>query len=92
VEASVKAIRERFLADRAKEALGLYNEMAATDQSDWLYKFKQSPSAKGLNLSRGLATAVARSAFSMWFAEQQWPEPTDSDLLAFAAVTSMQKT
>lgn len=91
VEASVNAIRERYLADRAKDALGMYNEMAATDQSDWLYKFKQSPSAKGLNLSRGLATAVARSAFSMWFAGQQWPEPTDSDLLAFAAVSSMQK-
>jgi hypothetical protein len=92
VEASINAIRDRFLADRARDALGLYNEMAATDQSDWLFRFKESPAAKGLNLSRGLSTASARSAFSIWFAGQQWAEPTDTDLLAFAAVTSMQKT
>ena len=68
----------------------MYNELASGDQSDWLFRFKQSPAAKGLNLSRGLATASARAAFSMWFAEQQWPEPTDTDLLAFAAVNSMR--
>ena len=91
VEASINAIRERFLADRAKDALGMYNELPATDQSDWLFRFKESAAARGLNLSRGLSTASARSAFSMWFAEQQWSEPTDTDLLAFAAVSSMQK-
>jgi len=92
VEASINAIRERFLAERAKDALGMYNELASSDQSDWLFRFKQSPAAKGLNLSRGLATASARSAFSMWFAEQQWPDPTDTDLLAFAAVNSMRQS
>jgi hypothetical protein len=92
VEASIEAIKERYLVERAKDALGLYNELSEDEQSAWLVKFKQSKEAKGMNLARGLSTASARTAFSMWFAREQWPqEPTDSDLLAFAAVNSMQR-
>jgi hypothetical protein len=90
VEASIEAIKESYLVERAKEALGLFHELESAVQDEWLSQFKQSPKAKGINLARGLATASARTAFSMWFAQQQWPEPTDSDLLAFAAVSSVQ--
>jgi hypothetical protein len=86
VEASVDAIKERYFVERAKDAMRLFHELEPAEQDDWLAQFKASGSAKGVNLSRGLATASARTAFSMWFAQQQWPEPTDSDLLRFAAV------
>ncbi len=92
VEESIGTIRERYFVERAKDALAMFNELGKDEQDDWLNKFRQSTSAKGLNLSRGLVSASARSAFSMWFAAQQWPgEPTDSDLLAFTAVYSMQQ-
>jgi hypothetical protein len=90
VEASIGAIKESYLVERAKEALGLFHELESAEQDEWLSKFKQSSKAKGVNLARGLATASARTAFSMWYAQQQWPEPTDSDLLAFAAVNRAQ--
>lgn len=90
VEASVSAIRERYFVERAKDAYAMFNELADEEQDDWLGKFRQSPDAKGINLARGLAGAVARSAFSMWFAAQQWPaDPTDGELLAFAAVRTV---
>jgi hypothetical protein len=69
----------------------LYGELQEREQEDWVARFRESDAAKGLNLARGLASATARNAFSHWFATQQWPEPTDSDLLAFAAVSSMQQ-
>ena len=92
VEASIDAIRERYFVERAKDALAMFNELGKEEQDEWLAGFKDSSKAKGINLSRGLSTASARTAFSIWFAEQQWPgEPTDSDLLAFAAVHSVQQ-
>lgn len=91
VEASINAIRDRYIAERAKDAMQLYSELEERVQEDWVARFRESDAAKGLNLARGLASATARSAFSHWFATQQWPEPTDSDLLAFAAVSSMQQ-
>jgi hypothetical protein len=90
VEASINAIRERYFVERAKEALGMYGEFDSNEQAEWLERFKNSAEAKGMNLTRGLSTPSARAAFSMWFAQQQWPEPTDTDLLAFAAVNTMQ--
>jgi hypothetical protein len=90
VEASINAIRERYIVERAKDALNLYGELQEQEQEEWLSRFRESESGKGLNMARGLASATARNAFSHWFAEQQWPEPMDSDLLAFAAVSSMQ--
>lgn len=85
VEASIEAIRERYFTHRAKDALAMFYEMDATDQEEWMSRFKQSSGAKGINLARGLATTIARTAFSFWFASEQWPEPTDTDLLRFAA-------
>lgn len=92
VEESIGAVRERYFVERAKDALAMFNELAKDEQDAWIDQFRESGSAKGFNLARGLASASARTAFSMWFAEQQWPgEPTDSDLLAFAAVSSVQQ-
>jgi hypothetical protein len=88
VDASIQAIRERYFVERAKDAFGLFNEMPKHEQDEWLLKFKSSSSAKGINLARGISTNVARTAFSMWFAQEQWPEPTDLDLLRFAAAQS----
>ncbi|MEN3366616.1 MAG: hypothetical protein V7606_3890 [Burkholderiales bacterium] len=86
VEASVEVIRERYFVARAKDALSMYQELDPDVRDEWLIRFRESDSAKGINLARGLGTASARTAFSMWFAGQQWPDPTDSDLLRFAAV------
>lgn len=85
VEASIEVIRERYFVQRAKDALGMFLELDSEAQAEWLERFKGSRSAKGINMARGLSTTSARTAFSFWFAEQQWPEPTDSDLLRFAA-------
>ena len=86
VEASIDAIRERYFVERAKDALAMYNELSAPEQDEWLQEFKRSDEARGIGLSRGLTTTLARTAFSTWFAKRQWPDPTDSDLLRFAAV------
>ncbi|MDB5772827.1 MAG: hypothetical protein JWM42_3201 [Burkholderia sp.] len=93
VEASIEAIKERYLVARAKDALRLYYELEPAEQADWLAQFKTSGSARGINLARGLSTESAKTAFSLWFALAQWPnEPTDSDLLRFAARTTLQAT
>jgi uncharacterized protein YoaH (UPF0181 family) len=89
VEASVEAIKERYFVARAKDALSMYQELDPDERNEWFDRFRESDSAKGINLARGLGTASARTAFSMWFAQQQWPDPTDSDLLRFAAVGAM---
>jgi hypothetical protein len=90
VEASIEAIRERYLVARAKDAYDMFNELDLEEQESWLARFKESSGAKGIKLTRGISTASAKTAFSMWFAQEHWPEPTDSDLLAFAAVNSVQ--
>lgn len=90
VEASVAAIKERYFVERAKDALRMFRELDETEQSDWLSQFKQSGEARGINLGRGLSTPSVRTAFSIWFAQQQWPEPTDLDLLRFASANVIQ--
>jgi hypothetical protein len=92
VAASISAIRERYLVERAKNAFAMFNEMTEEEQGAWLAKFRESAAAKGINLARGLASASARTAFSMWLASEHWTEPTDSDLLAFAAVHTIAET
>ncbi|NEX63001.1 replication initiation protein [Noviherbaspirillum galbum] len=89
-DASIEAIRERYFVERAKEAMGLYRELDAEAQAEWLDQFKASDGAKGLNLARGLSSTPVRTAFAMWFAQQQWQEPTDLDLLRFAAEAVIQ--
>ena len=91
VAASIEAIRERYLVARAKDAYGMFKELGSEEQDEWLERFRESGEAKGISLGRGLSTTSARTAFSMWFAQQQWPDPTDSDLLAFAAMETAQK-
>lgn len=86
VEASISAIRERYFVERAKDAYAMYGEMSDEEQASWLARFRESGAAKGINVAKGLATNTARTAFSMWLAAEHWPDPTDSDLLAFAAV------
>lgn len=86
VEASISAIRERYLVERAKEAFSFFKELSDEEQGEWLARFKQSGAAKGISLAKGLATNTARTAFSMWLAAEQWADPTDGELLAFAAV------
>jgi hypothetical protein len=88
-DASVEAIRERYLVERAKDAMGLYRELGEPEQQEWLQQFKESDHARGLKLDRGLSTASVRTAFSMWFAQRQWPDPTDLDLLKFAATSGV---
>jgi hypothetical protein len=90
VDASIEAIKERYFVERAKDALELYRELDPEEQQQWLDNFRESSHAKGLNLARGLATTSVRTAFSLWFAHQQWPDPTDSDLLRFAATRVVQ--
>jgi hypothetical protein len=90
VDASIEAIRERYFVERALEAFSLYQEMDSDEQKRWLENFRASDSSKGINLARGLATNLSRTAFSHWFAKQQWPDPTDSDLLRFAAMRVIQ--
>ncbi|KIF81702.1 replication initiation protein [Noviherbaspirillum autotrophicum] len=85
VKASIGRVRDQYLAARAQDALGLYQELGEDEQAAWLERFKDSDAAKGINVARGLTAPTARNAFSYWFAAQQWSDPTDSDLLAFAA-------
>jgi hypothetical protein len=90
VAESIEAIKASYVAERAKEAFSMYQELDPAEQGEWLARFKESGAAKAINLSRGLTSIMAKTAFSMWFAEQQWPEPTESDLLAFAAVNAAE--
>ena len=85
VDAGIEKLREQYLAARAKEAYAMYKELDEIDQKEKLDAFKNSEAAKGISFSRGLAATATKTAFSMWLAAQTWGDPTDSDLLRFAA-------
>lgn len=84
-DSSIRLIREKYLASRAKEALALFKEMDSDEQEDLIEQFKASDNAKGLKITKALSTTPVRSAFSHWYAHKLWQEPTDLDLLRFAA-------
>lgn len=78
-------LQERYLSARAKQAYELYLEMSDEEQQVWLGNFKQSGKASRISGSGGnLASALFRNEFTRWFAEQQWKEPTPTDLIRFA--------
>lgn len=86
VDANIEKIRAKYIAARAADAYAMYKELSDADRQALMAEFKQSDAAKGVNFARGLASASARSAFSVWYAAKVWPdEPTDLDLLRFAA-------
>lgn len=88
IDEKLSLIREKYLAARAKEAYGLYREIEEGERDVLLAEFKASDAARGVSFARGLASTAARTAFSMWYAAKIWPaEPTDSDLLRFAAAS-----
>ncbi len=85
VDDPIAKIRNQYLAERAKHAYDMYKEMDDVVRKEKLDEFKESPDAKGINFSRGLAATPARMAFSMWLAAQTWGEPSEMDLLRYAA-------
>jgi hypothetical protein len=86
-----ETIRERYLRDRAKDAMAMFNEFDDEQKAELLLKFKATGKPKALNMSKGLASALVRSAFSTWLAEQTWPAPTDADLLEYAGKIGLSK-
>lgn len=84
-EDPIEKIRSRYLAERAKHAYDMYKEMDEGERKTKFDEFKESTDAKGVNFSRGLASMPARTAFSLWLAVHTWGEPTEMDLLRYAA-------
>lgn len=84
VAAPAESILDRYLRDRAKDALEMFHEFDETKQDEVMRKFKASGKARSINLSKGLASGAVRSAFSLWLAADTWPEPTSNDLLQYA--------
>lgn len=84
-DAQITKIRERYMAERAKHAYEAFKEQDEGERALLVDQFANSPEATGMNLSRGMTNASTRHAFSYWYATQLWPEPTETDLLRFAA-------
>ncbi|TFW01513.1 RepB family plasmid replication initiator protein [Oxalobacteraceae bacterium OM1] len=87
-EDPIDQLRSKYLVHRAKDALRLYAELDPAEQARVFGDFKSSSDAKGLKITNfGLATPSVRTAFSMWYAKQNWGDPSTDELLRYAVGT-----
>lgn len=77
------SIMERFLAARAKDALGLYKEMDAPDRDQVFDRFMANGGNPAFRKDRGLEKGVTRTELSFWYAAQLWGQPTVEDISRF---------
>jgi hypothetical protein len=79
-------LRERFAAQRTREAAEYFNEIDASERDQLLLEFEpEAPRVVATSLRRScLQSKVAQSSFFSWLATRLWGEPSDKDLLAFA--------
>lgn len=82
--APTESIRDRYMRDRAKGALDMFNEMQEEQKAELLLQFKASKASKGISMAKGLASTVVRHAFGAWLADQTWGTPSADDLLRYA--------
>lgn len=92
-EDKAAAARDKVLQDyydeRAKEAEGLFRELAESEQEKFTASFREEVVAKNKALAAaykkgGLKSALVKKSFYRWFGDQTWGHPTDTDLLNFA--------
>ncbi len=92
-EDKAAAARNKVLQDyydeRAKEAEGLFRELAESEQEKFTASFREEVVAKNNALAAaykkgGLKSALVKKSFYRWFGDQTWGHPTDTDLLNFA--------
>jgi hypothetical protein len=77
------SVMEKFLAARAQEALAVFKELDDKDRKPIFDAFKAQTPNKALKLDRGLDSAMVRSLFSQWYAQNLWGEPTVEALALF---------
>ena len=77
-------LMERFHDARAKEALGLFDEMNAPDRLPVMARFKAAyPDQTVVKKSGDHEVPVMRAVFGHWYAMDLWGEPSAADLAAF---------
>ncbi len=82
-EINLPSLMERFLTTRAREAMDVYRGYDDHQAKELVTRFKKSPSAKGIRFDKGMETAMGRSLFGRWYAEELWGPPTAEALSSF---------
>lgn len=81
-----RPVMERFLAARARDAFGMFNQLNPDNQASLLVEFKESSYSKGVRLTKALSTPIQQTAIGRWYAEYLWGDPTDEALAAFLEI------
>ncbi len=77
------SVMERFMSERANDALVIYKEMNDEQKAAVLGEFKKRYEGKGVGTDKVLEHAVSRNIFAQWYAKDLWGEPTAEALAAF---------
>lgn len=83
-KSSGPSLLEQFLAARAASALAVYKELDEKERKSTFEVFRaaQRPDS-GVQLDKGIESAMVRALFSRWFAQSLWGEPTADALASF---------
>ena len=77
-------LMERFLAARVKDALVVYDAMAAEEKEAIFIRFtEQANSVERMAATKGANSAMVRSLLGRLLAREMWGEPTAADLARF---------
>lgn len=81
--AEPRPVMERFLAARAREAFGMFDQLSPDEQTPLLAEFRESSYSKGIRLTRALSTPIQQAAVGGWYAEYLWGCPSAEALASF---------
>ena len=78
-----KTVMETFLHARAEDAMMAYGDMTDVDKKREFDAFIEQNTSKMLKTEKGLESAMVRAAFSHWYANSLWGEPSAEDMMRF---------
>ncbi len=81
------SVLEDFLAARASDAFGIFQEMDERERAKVLERFKGENTNRRINVDRDLHRPMVHAVFSRWYAQQLWGDPTTQALAAFVEST-----
>lgn len=80
-----KSLLEALKEQRTKDAEEYFKELDPADQAEYITKYNHAQGVDILKIKKNKVQKAAQSAFFRWLGVEVWGEPTEAEILQFAA-------
>ena len=82
------SLRERFAAQRCRDAIAYCEEVDELQREEILNRFKVTKEGRAVSSAKGLTSPLFRNALGLWLMHDLWGKPTDAEIVHFAETST----